>query len=96
MKKADIFAAFEGVDHNILWGNPKQKEITKLYLEGVSVKEIAHKFNLSTSRIDQIVARQARRALFYKNQKNDLEYQVLVEKYTKKMKNGEKIIIQSE
>lgn len=25
MKKADILAAFEGVDHNILWGNRKQR-----------------------------------------------------------------------
>lgn len=96
MKKAEIIAAFEGVNHNILWGNAKNKEITKLYLEGVPPKEIAEKFNLSTSRIGQIVARQARRALFYKNQKNDLEYQCLVEKYINMIKNGEKIIIQSE
>jgi hypothetical protein len=38
------------------------------------VREIAQKFNLSTSRIGQVVASQARRALFYKKQKNDLEF----------------------
>lgn len=96
MKKGDILAAFAGVDHNILWGNRKQKEVVKLYLAGLPVKEIAQRFALSRSRIDQIVARQARRALAYKSLKNDLEYQVLVQKYKKMIENGEKIVIECE
>ncbi len=96
MKKAEMLSAFEEIDPDILWGKPKNKEITKLFLQGVPNKEIAAKYGLSVSRISQIVARQARRALFYKNQKNDLEYQDLVEQYAKKMKNAEPIVIQSD
>jgi Mor family transcriptional regulator len=79
VKKAEMLAAFEGIDPDILWGKPKNKEITKLFRQGVPNKEIAAKYGLSVTRIRQIVTRQARRALFYKNQKNDLEYQGLVE-----------------
>ncbi len=96
MKKAEMLAALEGIDPNVLWGRPKNKEITKLFLQGMPNKEIAAKFGLSVGRISQIVARQARRALFYKSQKHDEKYQSLAEHYVKKMKNGEPIVIQSD
>ncbi len=95
MKKAEMLAALEGIDPNVLWGRPKNKEITILFLHGVPNKEIGAKYGLSVSRISQIVARQARRALFYKSQKLDLEYQALVEQYVKKITNTESVVIQS-
>lgn len=95
MKKADIFTAFKGVDPNILCGSLKQKEVMKLYLEGISIKEITQRVNLSSSRIGQIADKLARRARFYKNQENDPEYQLLVEKYKEMIINDETILIES-
>lgn len=95
MKTADILAALEGVNCDVLPGNRKQKEITRLYLEGVPTSEIAEKFSLTRSRISPVVARQARRALFYKQLQNDLEYQALVQHYIRKVSDGEQIVVES-
>lgn len=95
MKKADVFAAFEGVNCDVLPGSHKQKEITRLYLEGVPTSEIAEMFSLTRSRIGQVVARLARRALCYKQLQNDLEIQALVQHYTRKISDGEQIVIES-
>lgn len=96
MKKADILAALDGIDSSVLIGTPKQREIARLFMEGISVKEIAKRFNLSDGRIRQVLSKQARGALLYKKQKSDIEYQPLVAKYTKIMGSNEKVTIRSE
>lgn len=96
MKKSEILSTFEKVDPYKISGNAKQKEISKLYLEGIPIKEIASQFNLSRSRIMQIVEKQARYAIYYKRMRSDPEFLILIEKYRKMYENGETISLSSE
>lgn len=96
MKRAEILAAFEGLDQNAVSGSPKNIEITRRYLEGASASDIARKFNLSNNRINQIVSKQARKANATKMIINDPKYKELVQKYLCMMKNGEEISFQSD
>jgi DNA-binding CsgD family transcriptional regulator len=78
VKKAEILAAFEGIDTDILIGSRKNKEIVKMFLKGMTYKEIAEVYKLTSGRIGQILDRQARRANYYKKLQIDHEYQALV------------------
>ena len=75
MNKKEKLAAFEGINTDILTGNKKNKEMVKLFLQGMTHKEIAAQYGLSNSRIEQILDKQARRANYYKTLLNDQEYQ---------------------
>ncbi|MBS4020878.1 MAG: hypothetical protein KGZ79_00445 [Dethiobacter sp.] len=96
MNKKEKLAAFEGINVEVLAGIKKNKEISKLFLRGMTYKEIASQYGLTSNRIGQILDRQARRAIFYKKLLNDQDYQTLVQYYIDKMKRGEPIIIGSE
>ncbi|QGG48482.1 SEC-C metal-binding domain-containing protein [Heliorestis convoluta] len=77
MNKAEKLAAFNSItDTDILSGNKKSKQIVKMFLRGMTYKEIAAQFELSTSRIGQLLDRQAKRAIFYKNNKLLLDYAI--------------------
>ena len=89
MKKAENLASFEGIDPDILGGSQRNKEIVKLFLKGMTNKEIAVQYGLSVSRIGQIVNRQARRARFYKKPLTDHEYAAIAHEILSKMKMGE-------
>jgi transcriptional regulator with XRE-family HTH domain len=96
MIRNEKILALDGIDPNVLTGSNKNKEIVKLFMQGMTYKEIAKLYGLSASRINQILDTQARRANFYKSLLNDLEYHELVEFYKEKMHHGENIIIESE
>ncbi|MGF7185306.1 hypothetical protein GGQ84_001392 [Desulfitispora alkaliphila] len=96
MNKKEKLAAFEGINTDILTGNKKNKEMVKMFLQGLPYKEIAAQYGLSNSRIGQILDRQARRANYYKKLQNDQEYQELVKTYVEKLKNYEPIKISSD
>jgi tRNA G10 N-methylase Trm11 len=96
MKKAEKLAAFEDIDAYVLNGSRKNKEIVKLFLTGMTNREIAELYGLSASRIGQITDKQARRAISYKKTLNDHDYQALVEVYIEKIERGETILIDSE
>lgn len=85
----------EGIDTDILPGSRKNKEIVKLFLNGMTYKEIAGIYGLTTGRIGQILDRQARRANLYKKLSKDHDYQGLVREYMEKLKRGKSIIISS-
>lgn len=81
MNKTKRLAAFEGIDTDILNGSPKNKKIVKLFLKGMTYREITNEFELTVSRIGQILDKQARTANSYKNLQNDSEYQTHVKEY---------------
>jgi len=93
LKKNEKIAAFEGINTDVLTGNKKNKEMVKLFQQGMTYKEIATRYGLSTSRIGQILDRQARRAIYYKNLAKDQEYQELVDRYVGMLKREEIIKI---
>jgi len=96
MNRSDKMLAFEGIEIDLLRGSRKNKEITKLFITGMTYKEIEEMYGISSSRVGQITDRQARIANFYKKMQNNLEYQVLVEFYLEKVKINEAISISSE
>jgi hypothetical protein len=96
MKKAEKLAAFEGMDTDVLNGTWENKGIIKLFLKGMTYKEIAKIYGLTASRIGQITDKQARRARYYKKMPNDHDYQALVAEYMEKMERGVTIVIGSE
>ncbi|MCR3921394.1 MAG: SEC-C metal-binding domain-containing protein [Firmicutes bacterium] len=93
MNKKEKLSAFEGINTDILTGNKKNKEMVKLFQQGMTYKEIAAQYGLSNSRIGQILDKQARRANYYKSLSNVQEYQDLVESYTEKLRRNEAIKI---
>lgn len=93
MYREEKLAAFEGIDTDILTGSKKNKQMVKMFLQGLTYKAIAVQYGLTAGRIGQILDRQARRANFYKKLLNDLEYQELVAIYKLKMARNEPIVI---
>lgn len=93
MNKQEKLAAFKGINTDILTGNKKNKEMVKLFLQGMTYKEIAAQYGLSNSRIGQILDKQALMANYYKSLANDQEYHALVENYVEKLKNNKPIKI---
>ena len=93
MNKNERLAAFDGIDTDILTGSEKNKQMVKMFLQGLTYKEIANQYGLTSSRIRQILDRQARRANLYKKLLNDQEYQELVAMYKLKIARKEPIII---
>jgi len=67
-----------------------------MFLQGMTYKEIAGHYVLTSTRIEQILDRQARRANYYKKLLNEQDYQALVRGYIEKIKREETIIISSE
>jgi len=72
MKRQEIVEAFIEIDINNLNISERDKKIAQLYLNEVSIKEIAEEFNLSKSRIGHIMAKAARFANIYR--KNPVLY----------------------
>lgn len=66
MNKNEKLSAFDGIDTDQLRGSKKNKAIVKLYLQGMTYKEIALQYGLTPGRIGQILDLQARRANAYK------------------------------
>ncbi|MBK5247593.1 MAG: hypothetical protein JJE49_10050 [Peptostreptococcaceae bacterium] len=96
MNRSDKILAFEGIEIDLLRGSLKNKEITKLFITGMTYKEIGEMYRISSSRVGQITDRQARIANFYKKMQNNLEYQGLVKFYLGKVEINEAISISSE
>lgn len=93
MKKQEILAAFKGIDTDALPGCKKDKEMAKLFLQGMTYKEIAIQYGLTASRIRQTLSRQAHRAYIYKELLYDQKYQELIGIYERKIKIKEPIVI---
>jgi DNA-binding CsgD family transcriptional regulator len=66
MNKDEKLAAFDRIDTDLLLGSRKNKAIVKLFLQGITYKDIALQYGLTPARIGQILDRQARRANAYK------------------------------
>lgn len=83
MKRREIEEAFVEIEIDHLNISERDQKIARLYFNQVSIKEIAEEFNLSKSRIEQIMSKAARSANRYrKYSKNKVQNQ------NKKMFNG--------
>lgn len=93
MKREDKMRAYEGIDIDELSASPRDREITKLYIQGMTHSAIAERYGLSRSRVGQVTDRMARIARGYRNWMEDPERLSLIAFYKDKIVRGELISI---
>jgi len=95
MNRADKMLAYDGIDIDLLRDSPRNKEIAKLLITGMTYKSIGETFGISSTRVDHITSKLARIAT-HRKIKNNTEHQALVELYRENLENNEIISISSD
>jgi len=88
MSKAERLAVFNEVDLEQAGGTDRSKAIAHLYMPGLSYRQIAERYQLSSSRIGQILNKQVRLCLYRKHIQSDEEFQNLVAFYREEIRQG--------
>lgn len=88
MKKAEKMEIFDGVDIELLNSTRKNKEVTKLYMTGMTHKAIGERFGISASRVGQITNKMARIARVHRMWMENPERLSLIAHYREMIKSG--------
>jgi len=75
--------------------NERNKEIGRLFVQGLNYRQIGKMYSLSPERIRQIINKLARWAAYLKRNQADSAYHELVEMYKEKILRGETLVFHS-
>jgi len=93
MKQSDIRSILESIELEDLQGDQRSNIITKLFMLGVSYKAIAEMTELSSSRISQIMSKQAEKAQVLINLRSDDEYKGYLHEFLEVLNRGDVILM---